>query len=68
MLKANVGIWNRVSCAVLGCILLVLGWGGIMIGSWGVFLKIFGVAPLLTGLVGYYPIHGLLKFGVKKVG
>jgi len=68
MFKANVANWDRISRVVLGIILLVLGWGGIVSGGWGVFLKIIGFVPLLTGLLGYCPIYGLLKFGTKKAG
>jgi hypothetical protein len=68
MFKANVANWDRIARVVLGIILLVLGWGGIVSGGWGVFLKIIGFVPLLTGLLGYCPIYGLLKFGTKKAG
>ena len=67
MFKANVANWDR-TAVVLGIILLVLGWGGIVSGGWGVFLKIIGFVPLLTGLLGYCPIYGLLKFGTKNAG
>ena len=68
MFKANVANWDRIARVVLGIVLLVLGWGGIVTGGWGVFLKIIGFVPLLTGLLGYCPIYGLLKFGTKKAG
>ncbi len=68
MFKGNVANWDRIARVVLGIILLVLGWGGIVTGGWGVFLKIIGFVPLLTGLLGYCPIYGLLKYGTKKAG
>jgi hypothetical protein len=68
MFKVNEANWDRIARVVLGIILLVLGWGGIVTGGWGVFLKIIGFLPLLTGLLGYCPIYGLLKFGTKKAG
>jgi hypothetical protein len=68
MFKVNEANWDRIARVVLGIILLVLGWGGIVTGGWGVFLKIIGFVPLLTGLLGYCPIYGLLKFGTKKAG
>ncbi|OGN90352.1 MAG: hypothetical protein A2Y88_08405 [Chloroflexi bacterium RBG_13_48_10] len=68
MFKVNVANWDRIARVVLGIILLALGWGGIVTGGWGVFLKIIGFVPLLTGLLGYCPIYGLLKFGTKKAG
>jgi Inner membrane protein YgaP-like, transmembrane domain len=66
MLKLNEASWDRIARVVLGIILLVLGWGGIVGGGWGVFLKIIGFVPLLTGLVGICPIYALLKFSTKK--
>jgi len=68
MFKANVANWDRIARVVLGIVLLVLGWGGVVTGGWGVFLKVIGFVPLLTGLLGYCPIYGLLKFGTKKAG
>ena len=38
MIKGNVANWDRIARVVLGIILLVLGWGGIVTGGWGVFL------------------------------
>ena len=66
MFKVNQANWDRIARVVLGIILLILGWGGIVTGGWGVFLKIIGFVPLLTGLLGYCPIYGLLKFKTKK--
>ena len=48
--------------------MLILGWSGIVSGGWGVSLKVIGFVPLLTGLLGYCPIYGVLKFGTKKAG
>ena len=50
--KSNV---DRIVRVVLGIVLLVLGWGGVVSGGWGVFLKIFGFVPLITGIVGFLP-------------
>jgi hypothetical protein len=43
-----------------------LGWGGVVAGGWGLFLKIFGFIPLITGLVGICPLYAVLKIGTKK--
>jgi hypothetical protein len=58
--------WDRIARVVLGVVLLVLGWGNIVTGGFGVFLKYFGLIPLITGLVGFCPIYALLKFRTKK--
>jgi hypothetical protein len=51
---------------VLGIALLYLGWAGIVAGGWGLFLKIIGFVPLITGLIGFCPIYALLKFRTNK--
>jgi len=52
MLKINEASWDRIVRVVLGIVLLSLGWGGVVTGGLGVFLKIIDFVPLLTGLVG----------------
>ncbi len=52
---------DRVIRVVAGLVLLVLGWGGIVTGGWGLFFKIFGFLPLLTGLIGVCPAYLLLN-------
>jgi hypothetical protein len=58
--------WDRIARVVLGVVLLVLGWGNFVTDGFGVFLKYFGLIPLITGLVGFCPIYALLKFRTKK--
>ncbi len=58
--------WDRWARVVLGVVLLVLGWGGFVTGGWGVFLKIIGFVPLITGIVGFCPIYWLTKFRTKR--
>jgi hypothetical protein len=59
--------WDRLVRVLLGIILLYLGWGGVVAGGWGVFLKIIGFLPLLTGLVGFCPLYALLRIRTNKV-
>ncbi len=66
MFKANESGVDRIVRVVLGIVLLVLGWGGIVSGGWGLFLKIIGFLPLLTGLVGFCPLYALFKIATKK--
>ncbi|WP_299027185.1 DUF2892 domain-containing protein [uncultured Thermanaerothrix sp.] len=65
-MRVNEAGWDRVLRVVLGLVLLILGWGGIVSGGWGTALKILGFVPLLTGLVGYCPLYALLKVRTNK--
>lgn len=64
-MKLNESGLDRIIRVVLGVILLVLGWGGIVGGTWGLVFKILGFLPLLTGIVGFCPLYTLLKFKTK---
>lgn len=66
MIKINQANWDRIVRIVLGIAILYLGWAGVVTGGWGVFLKIFGFIPLLTGLIGWCPLYSLLKVGTKS--
>jgi len=66
MLKINEAGWDRIARVVLGIVLLALGWAGVVGGGWGIFLKIIGFVPLLTGLIGWCPLYALFKFSTKK--
>ncbi|KPL84255.1 membrane protein [Thermanaerothrix daxensis] len=65
-MRVNEAGWDRVLRVVLGIVLLVLGWGGIVSGGWGTVFKILGFVPLLTGLVGWCPLYALLKVRTNK--
>jgi len=58
---------DRIIRVVVGIVILALGWVGVVAGGWGLFLKIFGFIPLITGLVGICPLYAVLKIGTKKV-
>ena len=62
----NEASWDRAVRVVLGLVLLVLGWGGYVSGGLGLFLKVIGFVPLLTGLFGFCPIYALLKFRTNR--
>jgi hypothetical protein len=66
MIKMNEANWDRIARVVLGIVLLVLGWAGVFTGGWGIFLKVIGFVPLLTGLIGWCPLYSLFKFSTKK--
>lgn len=58
--------WDRVLRVVGGILLLALGFGGFAVGTLGLVFKIIGTLLLVTGLVGYCPIYGLLKIKTRK--
>ncbi|NMB54001.1 MAG: DUF2892 domain-containing protein [Leptolinea sp.] len=60
-MKMNESSIDRGIRIVLGVALLVLGFGGMVTGTWGTVFKILGFIPLLTGIIGYCPIYSLLK-------
>ncbi|MEA4906284.1 MAG: DUF2892 domain-containing protein [Chloroflexi bacterium] len=57
---------DRAIRVVLGIVLLALGWGGVVSGGWGLFLKIIGFLPLLTGLAGFCPAYALFKIRTNQ--
>ena len=59
--------WDRILRIVVGIVLLYLGWGGVVVGTWGLVLKIVGFIPLLTGLIGWCPLYTLFGFTTCKV-
>jgi len=65
-MKTNESNLDRVIRVIIGAVLLVLGWGGIVAGGWGLAFKILGFIPLITGLVGYCPLYALFKTSTKK--
>lgn len=54
--------WDRLARVVLGVVLLYLGWAGVVGGTAGLVLKIFGFVPLVTGIVGWCPLYTLFGF------
>jgi len=62
----NESITDRIVRVVLGIVLLALGWSGVVTGGWGLFLKIVGFIPLLTGIVGYCALYSLFRIKTKK--
>ncbi len=57
---------DRVIRVIVGIILLALGWAGVVTGGAGVFLKIIGFVPLITGLVGWCPLYAVLRFSTRR--
>ncbi len=51
---------DRVLRVIVGLVLLVLGWGGIVTGGWGLFFKIHWLFTLIDGFAWCLP--GLYAF------
>lgn len=66
MLKTNQSGADRVIRIVIGAALLVLGWGGLVTGTFGWIFKIGGFVPLITGLAGWCPLYALAKAHTNK--
>jgi hypothetical protein len=64
--KVNESKWDRILRVVLGVVMLALGWGGMVGGTWGWVLRIVGFVPLLTGLVGWCGLYALFGVGTRK--
>lgn len=58
--------WDRILRVLAGILLLALGFGGVVAGTFGLVFKIIGTLLLVTGLVGYCPVYALLKVRTKK--
>lgn len=65
-MKKNESNLDRIIRVIIGVVLLVLGWGGFIGGTWGLVFKILGFLPLLTGLSGYCLIYSLFKINTRK--
>lgn len=65
MFQVNEAGWDRIVRIVLGLVMLALGWGGIVGGTFGVILQWLGFVPLLTGLIGWCPLYSLFHVKTK---
>lgn len=65
-MKLNESNVDRVIRAVVGVVLLYLGFGGALSGAWAIVADVLGVVMLLTSAVGFCPIYAMFKFGTKK--
>jgi polyferredoxin len=65
-MKSNESNVDRILRAVAGVILLFLGFGGILIGTWAIVADALGAILLLTAAIGFCPLYTLFKFSTKK--
>lgn len=65
-MKTNESNLDRIVRVVLGIIMLVLYFAGIVSGTLGIIALILGILLTLTGLVGFCPLYALLKINTKN--
>ncbi|HET7143792.1 MAG TPA: DUF2892 domain-containing protein [Anaerolineales bacterium] len=65
-MKLNESNTDRIIRAVAGIVLLYLGFGGVMSGSFAIIVDVLGVVMLLTAAIGYCPLYSLFKFSTLK--
>ena len=63
---ANEAAWDRALRIFVGVGMLALGWSGQTHSFWELFLKLFGLFPLASGLIGWDPVYTLLHFRTKR--
>lgn len=56
---------DRLLRTLAGIVLLIVGFGEMLPGTFGLVAKIIGVLLVVTGLVGFCPIYALLKIKTR---
>lgn len=62
----NQAAWDRALRLAVGTAMLVLGWAGLVEGTWGLSLRLLGPFPLVSGLLGWDPVYALLGFRTHR--
>ena len=65
-MKANESGLDRIIRIVVGFVLFVLYFTGVVSGTLGIVSLVVGAILLLTGLVGFCPLYALLKIRTNK--
>ena len=65
-MNRNVATWDRVIRVVLAALFAYLYFTGVVTGGLGLLLLVVGIVFLVTAIVGYCPLYGLLKFSTLK--
>ncbi len=65
-MKQNMGTIDRVIRVILAILVLVLYLAGSISGTAAIILGIFAVIFVLTSLIGFCPLYGLLGISTKK--
>jgi hypothetical protein len=65
-MKQNESNVDRIVRAVAGVVLLFLGFGGVLAGTWAIIADILGVILLVTAAIGICPLYLPFHFSTKK--
>jgi hypothetical protein len=65
-MKTNESGIDRVVRVVLGIVLFILYFAGVVSGTLGIISLIVGAILLITGAVGFCPLYALFKFRTNK--
>ena len=65
-MKTNESGLDRVIRIVLGIVLFVLYFTGVVSSTLGIISLVIGAVLVITGLVGFCPLYALLKFRTNK--
>ena len=65
-MKLNESNLDRIIRAVVGVVLLYLGFGGVMSGTLAIVADVLGAVLLVTGAVGFCPLYAALKLSTRK--
>jgi hypothetical protein len=67
MAFVNEAGWDRGLRILVGLVLVILGWAGVVTGTLGLVFKIVGFVPLATGLIGWCPAYAVFGFTTCSV-
>jgi hypothetical protein len=62
----NEATWDRLVRIAVGLLVLWLGWSATLPDLWGAAARIFGVVPLVTGLLGWSPLYAILGIATQR--
>ncbi|MDP3450496.1 MAG: DUF2892 domain-containing protein [Anaerolineaceae bacterium] len=65
-MKMNESGMDRIFRVIVGLVLLVLFFTQVVAGALGIAAVVVGAVLLITGLVGFCPLYGLLKIQTRK--
>ena len=65
-MKTNESGLDRVIRIVLGIVLFILYFTGVVSGILGIISLVVGAILFITGVVGFCPLYALLKFSTNK--